>query len=159
MPGFDADDLDDWHIFTMLMTAMATIQPYVRFRGLIYVDSFDNVRATKSARKILEWVRLFCGDNYMPNVTIVTTKWDTQDDDAISDKLQRFDNWSNSDLLKPLLSNGAVSFHHGLIRTKNSWTKLSLTKNSEQREFEARKMIHERYENSSQIQLQVYLEI
>lgn len=159
MPGFDAVDLDDWHIFTMLVTAMATIERYVKFRGLIYVDAFDNVRATNSAHKILTWVKLFCGNEYMPNVTIVTTKWDKQDDDEIEEKLESFACWSKGDLLQPLLSHGAKVFHHGLIRDNNNWQKLKLKKKPTERALYAKRMIHEHYGDPSNIPLQVYREI
>lgn len=46
MPEFDAADLDDCQISTMLTTSMATIKQYVKFQGLICVNSFNSVRAT-----------------------------------------------------------------------------------------------------------------
>jgi hypothetical protein len=159
MPGFDAADLDDWHVFTLLTTAMGTIERYVKFRGLVYVDAFDNVRATKAAEKILTWVNHFCGPEYMVNVTIVTTKWDVQADDAIDEKLERYANWSEGALLRPLLSKGAKEFHHGLVGANNHWRKLSLRNHLDKRAFYAREMIHNRYSTSSNITLQFYQEI
>lgn len=159
MPGFDAIDLDDWQIFIMLTTSMATIERYVNFRGLIYVDSFDNVRATKSAEKILKWVHQFCGSSYMANVTIVTTKWDVQADDAVSEKLERYATWRQSALLQPLVSNGATTFHHGLVWNADDWRKLSLRNQQEERNMYARAMIRDRYGTFSNFTLKFYREI
>ena len=126
MPGFDAADLDDCKIFTMLTTSMATIERYVKFRGLVYVDTFDNVRATKSAEKLLTCVHHFCVFVYMDNVTIVTTKWDLQADDAVSERLESYETWKQHHLLQRLIFNGAETFHHGLVRDAGNWRKVSL---------------------------------
>lgn len=159
MPGFDADDLDDWHIFIMLMTAMATVQRYVTFRGLVYVDTFDKARATTSARKILTWVQHFCGNEYMANVTVVNTMWDVLNDDGIDRKFELYATWSEGELLQPLLSNGAETFHHGIIRDGDHWQKLSLENKAEERALYAKNMIHERYHEPSNVRLKVYTEI
>jgi hypothetical protein len=132
MPGFDADDLDDWNTFTMLMTAMATIESYVKFRGLIYVDRFDNVRVTTSARKLLIWMHHFCGNEYMTNVTIVVTKWDVLSDDGIDEKIERYAKWSEGKLLSILLSLGAKTYHHEIVQDGDHWQKFSLKKNAEE---------------------------
>ncbi|KAH7085899.1 hypothetical protein BKA63DRAFT_28590 [Paraphoma chrysanthemicola] len=159
MPGFDAADLDDWHVFTLLTTAMGTIERYVNFRGLVYIDTFDNVRATRSAEKILTWIYHFCGPQYMANVTIVTTKWDVQADELLDEKLDRFTKWSHGALLQPLISNGAKTFHHGLIQSNGHRRKLSLRNDLKQRASLACEMIHIHYNSPSNGALQIYQEI
>lgn len=52
--------------------------------------------------KILIWLTLFCGLEYMPNVTIVTTGWNGLDADGIDEKFALWDKWKDS-LLKPLV--------------------------------------------------------
>ncbi|KAF2019465.1 hypothetical protein BU24DRAFT_340628 [Aaosphaeria arxii CBS 175.79] len=159
MPGFSAADMDDREIFYLLMTAMATIQPYVKFRGLIYVDKFDDDRSTKSQKMVLTWLQHFCGNDYMPNVTIVSTKWDRKDDAGIEEKLDRYSQWCESDLIRPLLLNGAESFHHGLIQDGDRKRGLDIGRNAEGRAREARAMIHERYHDASELRLKIYTEI
>ncbi|ORY17427.1 P-loop containing nucleoside triphosphate hydrolase protein [Clohesyomyces aquaticus] len=158
MPGFNANDMDDFAIFRMLMTAMATIECFVRFRGLIYVDDFNATRMTPAARKILEWTQRFCGHSYMPNVTIVTTKWDGLNEKRIAQQLDHFQKLTDQPLM-PFVSNGAERYHHGLIRDGDRWKVLDLEDHSEIRANLARNMIHDRYGSHSGLTLQVYDEI
>ncbi|KAH1552461.1 hypothetical protein LV164_007917 [Aspergillus fumigatus] len=69
MPGFNTRDFDDWDIFHRLMTAMFVVERYVQFRGVLYVDSMEENRVTPATEKILTGLWLFCGQDYMPNVT------------------------------------------------------------------------------------------
>ncbi|KAF2679430.1 hypothetical protein K458DRAFT_374935 [Lentithecium fluviatile CBS 122367] len=159
MPGFNADDLDDWHIFTMLMTAMATIKPYVRFRGVMYVDKLSEDRITPPARTITTWLQHFCGSAYMPNVTIVTTMWDGLNDDGVEDKLARYERWSTGELLEPLIRHGAGTYHHGLIKRGGGWRTLHITRKDGDRARYAKDWVHERYHEPTGIPLQIYTEI
>jgi hypothetical protein len=74
MPGFNTRDFDDWDIFQRLMTGLSVVQAYVQFRGVLFVDQMDDNRVTSSKQKLITWLYHFCGPEYMPNVTVVTTK-------------------------------------------------------------------------------------
>ncbi|KAF2258663.1 hypothetical protein CC78DRAFT_548936 [Lojkania enalia] len=113
---------------------------------------------TGVARKILIWVKHFCGNEYMVNVTIVTTKWDMKDDE-IDGKPKRYATWSESDLLQSLLLHKAKTFHHGLIWDNDHWQKLFLKKRDEERALRAKRMIHKCYSDFSNDPLQIYNEI
>ncbi|EOA89997.1 uncharacterized protein SETTUDRAFT_64940, partial [Exserohilum turcica Et28A] len=153
MPEFDAADLDDCQISTMLTTSMATIKQYVKFQGLICRSRY------KPAVKISTWVYQFCGPGYMDNVIIVTTKWDILADDAVSDNLDRYENWTRDAALEPLVSHGAPTLHHGLVQDASGWRKISLRNQRDKSTKHARAMIFDHYATSSNVVLQFYHEI
>lgn len=78
------------------MTAMSVIQISVEFRGVSYVNSFPGRRTTPAAEKILTSLSLFCGSDYMPNLTIVPMTWDGLDKYGIEDKLSLIEQWKNA---------------------------------------------------------------
>jgi hypothetical protein len=158
MPGFDAEDLDDWQSFRKLMTAMATINPFVTFRGVLFVDRLGEDRVKTSTYKILTWLKHFCGDKYMPNTTIITTFWDTLNNDGIKEKLARYDSWSAGELLQPLLHHGAKTYHHGLINGDELKT-FHHGREQVDRAQRAREMIHRYYSEPTDLFLQIYTEI
>lgn len=145
MPGYNTSDFDDWDIFHRLMTAMSVLHRYVKFRGVIYVDSMEESRETPAMEKILTWLLHFCGEAFMPNVTIVTTKWDGLDDDGIEEKMFRVTQWKNDRLLCPFFDNGAKIYHHGLVKENGRYKTLSLKKQPDRRQVLARLDIAARY--------------
>jgi hypothetical protein len=158
MPGFNTRDFDDWDIFYRLMTAMSVVQSYVQFRGVLYVNSFQGNRITPGAEKILKWLSLFCGLEYMPNVTIVTTMWDGLDADGIEEKLARIAQWEDG-LLNPLIKNGASFYHHGLIQEGGNYRTLHFERAADERRMLARDYIATHYRDPTNLKLQIYVEI
>ena len=63
----------------------------------------------------------------MPNVTIVTTKWDGLDADGIEEKLSLVDKWKDC-LLEPLIRHGASVYYHGLVGEAGSYRTLHINK-------------------------------
>ena len=124
MPGFNTRDFDDWDIFYRLVTAMSVISP---------------------AEKILTWLSLFCGTDYMPNVTIVITKWDTLNEDGVNDQLDRVNRWKHEPLLQPFHGNGhgAKLYYHGLSQADNENRTLHIHGSAEIRSTLARHYIAE----------------
>jgi hypothetical protein len=159
VPGFDAEDLDDWQSFRKLMTAIATINPFVTFRGVLFVDRLGEDRVKISTYKILTWLKHFCGAKYMPNVTIITTFWDTLNNDGIKEKLARYESWSAGELLQPLLHHGAKTYHHGLIVDGDELKTFHHRREQADRAKSARQMIHRRYSEPTDLFLQIYTEI
>lgn len=140
MPGFNTRDFDDWDIFYRLVTAMSVISP---------------------AEKILTWLSLFCGTDYMPNVTIVITKWDTLNEDGVNDQLDRVNRWKHEPLLQPFHGNGhgAKLYYHGLSQADNENRTLHIHGSAEIRSTLARHYIAERYRDPTTLELRIYHEI
>jgi hypothetical protein len=159
MPGFGTRDLEDWHIFKMLMTAMATVHSYVRFRGVIYLDMMQEDRVIVKSEKILTRLYKFCGESYMPNVTIVTTKWGGLDLYGIQDKLERIDKWKATDLCSRLTLHGAMFHHHGLVEAPGEFETLRIGSRDAERKSRALAMIASRYGEPSDLTLQIYDEV
>ncbi|KAL4813117.1 hypothetical protein BDW67DRAFT_178117 [Aspergillus spinulosporus] len=118
VPGFNTRDFDDW-------------EPYVQFRGVLYVDSMESNRGTPAAEKILNWLFYFCGKDYMPNVTH----------------------------FQALFGNGATVYHHGLIKAGNDFKTLHIERQSERRRSLAQTMIMSCYQGPTSLQLQLHVEI
>ncbi|KAL4988846.1 hypothetical protein BDW68DRAFT_186906 [Aspergillus falconensis] len=159
VPGFNTRDFDDWDVFERLMTGMSIVQPYVQFRGVLYVDSMENNRGTPAAEKILNWLFYFCGKDYMSNVTVITTRWDGLDADGIEDKLSRFKQWEADNLFRALFDNGAKVYHHGLLKEGNDFKTLHIERQSERRRSLAQAMIVSCYCGPTSLQLQIHVEI
>ncbi|KAK1142903.1 hypothetical protein N8T08_007144 [Aspergillus melleus] len=116
---------------------MSVIQPYVEFRGVLYVDSMKESRIAPFREKIVTWISRFCGKHCMPNVTFVTTMWDGLNDDGIEEKLHRVELWKTSELLRDFLED------------RRAQTRRSL----------ARGAIANRYSMLTDLKLQIYIEI
>ncbi|CEL09231.1 hypothetical protein ASPCAL12370 [Aspergillus calidoustus] len=159
MPGFNTRDFDDWDIFVRLMTGLSVVRQYVQFRGVFYVDAMLDNRVSDSATKVLNWLANFCGESYMPNVTIVTTHWSGLDPDGVQEKLALVDRWTESDLFRPFLSNGAQIYHHGLDMRHGKYTALHKDNSAVRRGMLAAEMIAARYHDPTTLQLKIYTEI
>ncbi|PSN74073.1 hypothetical protein BS50DRAFT_566969 [Corynespora cassiicola Philippines] len=159
MPGFSASDRDDFDTFRMLVTAMATVQCYVRFRGVIYVDSLKEDRLQNYRALNFGWLSCFCGENYMPNVTIVSTCWDGLDEEGIAEKLKRFENFRAEALGGRFFRHGAKEFQHGRVVEDGKSKTLSMKKKGNERAYHAQRMIHEHYGEDSDLKLKIYVEI
>ncbi|KAL4799558.1 hypothetical protein BDV19DRAFT_385326 [Aspergillus venezuelensis] len=159
MPGFNTSDYNDWDIFHRLMTALAVVQRYVNFRGVMYVDPFEETRESPTTKKLLSWLVHFCGEEFMPNVTIVTTKWDELSPTGIKAKMARVEEWKDNPILQPFLKNGARMYHHGLVTVNGAYLTLDINDKHEQRQVVARQDIATHYHTPSTSQLKIYTEI
>ncbi|KAL2830415.1 hypothetical protein BJY01DRAFT_240383 [Aspergillus pseudoustus] len=159
MPGFNTRDFNDWDIFVRLMTGLSAVREYVQFRGVIYVDSMVENRVTDAASKILNWLAHFCGESYMPNVTIVTTNWSGLNPRGAEEKLARVEMWKELDLLRPFFDNGAHIYHHGLDTRHGEYKTLDKDDYAVRRGMLAAEMIAERYGGPSSLTLKIYTEI
>ncbi|KAL3480772.1 hypothetical protein BJX99DRAFT_272521 [Aspergillus californicus] len=159
MPGFSTRDFHDWDIFERLMAGLSVVQPYVQFRGVLYVDSMKDNRVTAATERVLKWLFCFCGAEFMPNVTVVTTQWDELNQAGVKTRLSRFGLWKSGDPLEPFFNNGAGVYHHGLIQDGNTNQTLDIDEDAGRRRFLARQMIASRYEGSTTLKLQIHTEI
>jgi GTP-binding protein EngB required for normal cell division len=108
-PGFD-DDLSAMRTFSKIAVLFHTIQHSAVLVGLWYV--VDNTkRYTAIDNLTLDWLREFCGEPFLPNVTIVMTHWST----CMS--LQELEHRSEQRMEKlgDLLRSGAVVYKHGRV--------------------------------------------
>ncbi|KAH2485673.1 hypothetical protein KXV28_001211 [Aspergillus fumigatus] len=159
MPWFNTRDFDDWDVFHRLMTAMSVVERYVQFRGVLYVDSMEENRVTPATEKILTGLWLFCGQDYMPNVTVVTTRWNGLDADGIETKMARVGKWRAEGLLKRFFKHDASIYHHGLVMEGENNRTLHIERQAERRRVLARDAITALYEHPTSLKLQIYTEI
>jgi hypothetical protein len=73
--------------------------------------------------------------------------------------MSRLQQWKDGDLFKPLFSRGATVYHHGLLTEGGRHRALNLDLMADQRRFLARKMIAERYQGATDLQLKIHAEI
>jgi len=159
MPGFDTLDFDNIEVFNLLMNGIIAIQPFVNFRGVVYVDQIKDQRITPAASKLLTWLQLFCGSQFLKNITIVTTMWDELNEDGIKDKLRRFDNWRSEDMLGKFLSHQSKVYHHGLVENENGYRTLNVDRQKEERAHRAREMISRCYKSAPDLRLRIFDEM
>jgi GTP-binding protein EngB required for normal cell division len=108
-PGFD-DDSSAMRTFIKIAVLFHKIQQSAVLVGLWYV--VDNTkRHTAIDNLTLNWLREFCGEPFLPNVTIVMTHWST----CLS--LQELEHRSEQRMEKlgDLLRSGAVVYKHGRV--------------------------------------------
>jgi hypothetical protein len=159
MPGFNTRDFDDWDVFRKLMAAMCVAQPHFAFRGVIFVDSLEAARITPAAEKMLEWLWRFCGQDYMPNVMFVTTKWDELSHSGMETRRARVELWKQNPQLKRFFTHGATIYHHGLVKQAGSYKRLDINADAGERRSLARDAIAKHYHDPTDLTLQIYDEI
>ncbi|KEF57144.1 uncharacterized protein A1O9_07334 [Exophiala aquamarina CBS 119918] len=116
-------------------------------------------RITVKSEKIFTWLYKFGGESYMPNVTIVTTKWDRLDSYGIQDKLERIDKWKANSLNSRLTWSAAIFYHHGLVGVPGEFATLRIGVKDEERKSRALALIASRYGYPSGLALQIYDEV
>lgn len=152
MPGFNTIDFEDLEVFRRLITCMTAISPFVTFIGVLFLEDLRDTRITPAAVRILKWLFAFCGPQFIPNITFVTTRWDGNDQEGLDDRRSRLRHWEEEKeegdrgLLSQFLSSGAQWYHHGLCKDENGeWRTLSIKKETRARAVAARSMIAARY--------------
>ncbi|KAH7384608.1 hypothetical protein BKA66DRAFT_81711 [Pyrenochaeta sp. MPI-SDFR-AT-0127] len=74
-PGFDYGSESE--VFREVVSGIGAISPHARIIGVLLVTSMHHTRVSKMDEKLLRFTREFCGDEYLPQVTDVTTFWET----------------------------------------------------------------------------------
>jgi hypothetical protein len=72
-PGFDPEN--EQAIFLEIVRGIQTICPFARITGLLYLTCINQPRFDDFDRKLIRFIRVLCGDEYLPRITFVTTFW------------------------------------------------------------------------------------
>ncbi|OAP63928.1 hypothetical protein AYL99_03155 [Fonsecaea erecta] len=104
-PGFGAGD--EVEVFFEVARGIKAIYQHATIVGVLFVASVNSSRVGNLDRKLPEFLKLFCGDEFVPRITFVTTHW-THPDAAQSNRFAQLRSlwWS-------FLAGGAGLYHHG----------------------------------------------
>lgn len=141
---------------------MTAISPFVTFVGVLFLEDFREARITPAAVRILNWLYAFCGPQFVPNITFVTTRWDGNDQDGLEEYFSRLHHWEGEDqgLFSRFLAKGAQWYHHGLVKGNGGkWRTLSIKRQTREQEIAARRMIAFRYLNATATPLLILHEL
>ncbi|EXJ70048.1 uncharacterized protein A1O5_07121 [Cladophialophora psammophila CBS 110553] len=72
-PGFDPGS--EQKVFLEIVRGIRTIGPFAQIIGLLYLTCINQPRFDQFDRKLVRFIRAFCGDEYLPRITFVTTFW------------------------------------------------------------------------------------
>jgi len=76
-PGFNdpAPTRTDLDIFLEILVWFRAMSPYCDLAGILYVHDITAARNPASTETNLNMLKELCGEEFFPNVTILTTKW------------------------------------------------------------------------------------
>ncbi|KIW98884.1 uncharacterized protein Z519_00547 [Cladophialophora bantiana CBS 173.52] len=111
-PGFD-DDNTAWDTFSKIMEMIEEIRGIATIVGVWYVVDNSRPRDEAFERTLRSWLAAFCGEEFFPYLTIITTFWDCrtrQDTEKLEKRLQQ-----RKQLWSPFLDHGAKTYEHGKV--------------------------------------------
>lgn len=73
-PGFDYGSESE--VFHEIVSGIEAVRPYARIIGVLLVTPMHHIRVNEMDEKLLRFVQAFCGDEYMTQVTVITTFWE-----------------------------------------------------------------------------------
>lgn len=91
--------------------AIANLTRYVDVAGVLYVHDIQQCRLQNSMKLNLEMLRAFCGRSYYPNITFVTTKWDSFSPSGIRSASKRQELWEKGEW-EDIIKEGARVYKH-----------------------------------------------
>jgi hypothetical protein len=72
-PGFDPGNEE--RTYREIIRGIQSIRPFARISGLLYLTCIPQERFDSFDRKLIQFIRALCGDEYIPRVTFITTFW------------------------------------------------------------------------------------
>jgi hypothetical protein len=94
-PGFDTDK--EQKVFREIIRGIEAVRPYAKIIGVMLVTRINDSRAEALDNKLVGFVHKFCGNDYIPQVTMVTTFWNVSEERdklAFDEKLRgRLESW------------------------------------------------------------------
>lgn len=72
-PSFDAGTESE--AFRAIVRGIQTIRRNARIVGVLYVTKISHSRVETIDHKLLNFIQSFCGDDYIPHITFITTHW------------------------------------------------------------------------------------
>lgn len=73
-PGFDHES--ELEVFYEVVSGMKAVRPHARIIGILLIFPMHHTRIKKMDEMLLHFAREFCGNEYMTQVTVVTTFWE-----------------------------------------------------------------------------------
>jgi hypothetical protein len=120
----------------------------------------------------IRWVKCFCGPEFYRHVTIVSTKWDSLEEESFKEYWDKFSGVVKdpavADILNPVASgtqryHGGSVYHHGVVMDEANpgvpLRRLSKRTCADQRAVYARAMIRDRYSSKPNAELQILREM
>lgn len=166
--GFGASDIGDVENFHDIVSCLDALAPFVTIAGLLFVYGGTQDRMYSHDLATTQWVKCFCGPKFYRHITIVTTKWDSLQEDDFREAWVRFTGVINDPTITDILNpgkryHGGSVYHHGVIMDDaNPGAPLRcLPKKTctDERVKYARAMIRERYSANPDVKLQVVREM
>jgi hypothetical protein len=72
-PGFDPEN--EQKTFLEIVRGIKAIHHFARISGLLYLTCINQPRFDGFDRKLTQFIRALCGNEYLPRITFVTTFW------------------------------------------------------------------------------------
>ncbi|CEL02000.1 hypothetical protein ASPCAL01576 [Aspergillus calidoustus] len=72
-PGFDPNTEEN--TFREIVRGVKSIRPFARITGLLYLTCIPQERFDGFDRKLIQFIRVLSGPQYIPRVTFITTFW------------------------------------------------------------------------------------
>ncbi|KAH0545426.1 hypothetical protein GP486_008447, partial [Trichoglossum hirsutum] len=113
-PGFDDLEVPNMKILEGVTEAIANLTRYVDVAGVLYVHDIQQCRLQSSIKLNLEMLRAFCGKSYYPNITFVTTKWDSFSPSGIRSASKRQELWEKGEWEDIIKGGARVYKHYGV---------------------------------------------
>jgi hypothetical protein len=114
-PGFD-DEHSSLGVCLKIVRMIDEIRTHIDLVGVWYVVDNTASRNPWIEAKFVDWLVAFCGEDYFPHITFVTTHWNCIDDQQFAQcqhKLeQRKITWET------FISKGAETYQHGKVYTE-----------------------------------------
>lgn len=144
-PGLNDVEVSNESILEEIAKLLDITKNSVTYAGVLYVHP-ATLQFSKEVKQSLQFLALFCGPDYFPQITFVTTFWDDiapsqiEAKDELIGELAQY-KWPS------FLSRGAEVYHHGRVYEggKPTLDTLSLDDHPELRQIQAREAIARLY--------------
>lgn len=156
--GFGDPGSEDIDTFRNISSCLMAFGPFVQVVGVLFIIGRPGTRLDQQDSKLLHWIQCFCGPEFLRNVTIVTSFWDSYSRKEFKNAIGRMDSLYKSDMISQVLNPsdfdgkrsylGASFYHHGFSGGKlalEEWPCLDCEDNLAERREELRNMIRRRY--------------
>lgn len=139
-PGFDDPKTNNVAIFRNIVALLQLVGNSVEFAGILYVHAIGTTLSTGSSM-LLTWLEAFCGPDYYPRVTFVTTMWDELGLRGVQTQNRLLPQWMEK--WDKFIQGGSRAYHHGKFYDNGIATDriLDVEKDSEERKRQVWAMI------------------
>lgn len=112
----------------------------VDFAGILYVHAMGTTLST-GASMLLRWLDAFCGPEYYPRVTFITTMWDAFSTSGVQTQNRLLPQWEQQ--WNNFIQGGSRVYHHGKFYDGGATTDriLDVDTDSQERQCQVWKMI------------------